>query len=257
MSFTGKVAVVTGAGRGIGRSHAEAFAARGAEVGVIDINAEFVDTAVTAIEQAGGKAHGVVCDVADVDAIGRAIAGIESSAGAIDILVNNAGIDEMRTIEEVDEETFDRMFGVHVKGTFFATRAAVRGMKERGAGNIVLTASTAGMTGIAGDSHYSGAKAALLGLTKAWAKELAPFGIRVNAVAPGATMTEMVMTKLPTREAALERVQERLAAGAVPLGHYAEPSEISAVVLFLASDEASFITGQVISPNGGEVIVGI
>ena len=160
-------------------------------------------------------------------------------------------------IEEVDEASFDRMFGVHVKGTFFATRAVVPGMKERGAGKIVVTASTAGMTGIAGDSHYSGAKAALLGLTKAWAKELAPFGIHVNAVAPGATMTEMVMTKLPTREAALERVQERLAAGAVPLGRYAEPSEITAVVLFLASDEASFITGQVISPNGGEVIVGI
>jgi len=257
MTFTGKVAVVTGAGRGMGRSHAEAFAARGAEVGVIDISPALVDETVAAIEQAGGKAHGVQCDVADATAIGRAIADIEKRAGRIDILVNNAGIDEMRTIEEIDEASFDRMFGVHVKGTFFATRAAVPGMKARGSGKIVVTASTAGMTGIAGDSHYSGAKAALMGLTKAWAKELAPFGIHVNAVAPGATMTEMVMSKLPTREAAMERVRQRLDAGAVPLGRYAEPEEITAVVLFLASQEASFITGQVISPNGGEVIVGI
>jgi len=257
MTFAGKVAVVTGAGRGIGRSHAEAFAARGAEVGVIDINAQLVDETVAAIDAVGGRAHGIVCDVADVDAISQAIADIEASTGGIDILVNNAGIDEMLTIEEIDEASFDRMFAVHVKGTFFATRAAVPGMKARGAGKIVVTASTAGMTGIAGDSHYSGAKAALLGFTKAWAKELAPFGIHVNAVAPGATMTEMIMTKLPTREAAEERLRQRMEAGAVPLGRYADPSEISAIVLFLASDEASFVTGQVISPNGGEVIVGI
>ncbi len=257
MSFSGKRVVVTGAGRGMGRSHAEAFAARGATVGVVDIDSALVDEAVGFIGQTGGAAHGVACDVADAAAITETIAGLEASMGGIDILVNNAGIDEMRTIEEVDEASFDRMFGVHVKGTFFATRAAVPGMKARGSGKIVVTASTAGMTGIAGDSHYSGAKAALLGLTKAWAKEFAPFGIHVNAVAPGATMTEMVMTKLPTREQSMARVQERLDAGAVPLGRYAEPSEITAVVLFLASEEASFITGQVISPNGGEMIVGI
>ncbi len=257
MPFTDKKAVVTGGGRGMGRSHAEAFAARGAAVGVIDLDGALVDQAVATIREAGGVAHGVKCDVADVAAITEAIASLERSLGGIDILVNNAGIDEMRDIEEIDEASFDRMFGVHVKGTFFATRAAVPGMKARGAGKIVVTASTAGMTGIAGDSHYSGAKAALMGLTKAWAKELAPFGIHVNAVAPGATMTEMVMTKLPTREESMARVRQRLDAGAVPLGRYADPSEITAVVLFLASDEASFITGQVISPNGGEVIVGI
>jgi 3-oxoacyl-[acyl-carrier protein] reductase len=257
MSFTGRTAVVTGAGRGMGRSHAQAFAARGAEVGVIDIDEALVDETVAAIVEAGGRAHGVACDVADVAAIGVAIAEIEKRAGRIDILVNNAGIDDMRTIEEIDEASFDRMFGVHVKGTFFATRAAVPGMKARGSGKIVVTASTAGMTGLAGDSHYAGAKAALLGLTKAWAKELAPFGIHVNAVAPGATMTEMVLTKLAMREASMARIRQRLDAGAVPLGRYAEPEEITAVVLFLASQEASFITGQVISPNGGEVIVGI
>lgn len=257
MSFSGKKVVVTGAGRGMGRSHAEAFAGRGASVGVVDIDGALVDEVVASIGGAGGTAHGIACDVADAAAISETIADLEASMGGIDILVNNAGIDEMRTIEEIDEASFDRMFGVHVKGTFFATRAAVPGMKVRGSGKIVVTASTAGMTGIAGDSHYSGAKAALMGLTKAWAKELAPFGIHVNAVAPGATMTEMVMTKLPTREQSMARVRERLEAGAVPLGRYAEPAEITAVVLFLASDEASFITGQVISPNGGEMIVGI
>lgn len=257
MNFTDKVAVVTGAGRGIGRSHAEALARHGAEVGIIDISATLVEEVVAAIKEAGGKAHGAVCDIADTEAIGAAIKSIEKTTAGIDILVNNAGIDEMRAIEEIDEASFDRMFGVHVKGTFFATQAALPGMKARRSGSIVVTASTAGMTGIAGDSHYSAAKAALLGLTKSWAKELAPFGIRVNAVAPGATMTEMVLSKMATREDALERVRQRLEAGAVPLGRYAEPAEITAVVMFLASEQASFITGQVISPNGGEVIVGI
>jgi 3-oxoacyl-[acyl-carrier protein] reductase len=253
----GKVALITGAGRGMGRSHAEMLAAHGAAIVAQDIDAGLVAETVERVHAAGGEARSFVCDVADVPALTGLIGEAEAATGHIDILVNNAGIDRMATIEEIDEAAFDRMLGVHVKGSFFAARAVVPGMKQRRAGKIVNIASTAGMTGIGGDSHYSAAKAALLGLTKAWAKELAPFDIHVNAVAPGGTMTEMVLSKLPTRAEAEERIRKRLETGVVPLRRYAEPLEISHAVLFLASAESDFITGQVISPNGGEVIVGV
>jgi 3-oxoacyl-[acyl-carrier protein] reductase len=175
---------------------------------------------------------------------------MENSVGTIDILVNNAGIGGEPTIEETTETEFDRMFAVHVNGTFFATQVVVPGMKRRRYGKIVNISSIWGMAGHHYASPYCGAKAAILGLTKAWAKELAPRNIHVNSRAPGGVLTNMVMQQ-PNIE---QRLSEKITS--VPLHRYAEPREISYAVAFLASDEADFITGQVISPNGGEVIVG-
>jgi 3-oxoacyl-[acyl-carrier protein] reductase len=168
--------------------------------------------------------------------------------GRIDILVNNAGHGQRSKFEEVSEADFDRMFAVHVKGSFFAAQAVVPGMKERRYGKIINISSIWGMTGAEIASHYCAAKAALLGLTKAWAKELAPWNIHVNAVAPGA-----VLSGGPLKFDSPERLREKTEL--VPLKRYAAPIELSYAVAFLASPEADFITGQVLSANGGQTIV--
>ena len=173
-----------------------------------------------------------------------------AGAGQIDILVNNAGIDRPGTIEEIDEASFDEMFGIHVKGSFFATQAVVPGMKQRRFGKIVNVSSIWGMVAYSSHSHYCGAKAALLGLTKAWAKELAPFNINVNALAPGGVWTEMELAQRGP-----EGIRE--AESKVPMGRWSQPEEQAETVLFLVSERSSFITGQCISPNGGSTIVGI
>jgi 3-oxoacyl-[acyl-carrier protein] reductase len=249
--LSGRVACVTGAGAGMGRAHALLMAEYGARLLVQDIIAERAEDTASQISSTGGSAQVIVCDVADRAAILAALRQAEDALGAIDILVNNAGIGGESTIEETDEELFDRTFDVHVKGSFFATQAVVPGMKQRRRGKIINISSIWGMVGHHYASPYCGAKAALLGLTKAWAKELAPWNIHVNAVAPGGVLTEMVLSQ-PDIE---RRMPEKLSR--VPLRRYAQPQEISSLVAFLASPAADFITGQVISPNGGEVIVGI
>ena len=253
----GKVALITGAGRGMGRSHAKILAEQGAEIIVQDIDAKLASETIEEIRAGGGKAVEIICDVADISTLTQKIDETELTVGQIDILVNNAGIDRMAQIEDIDERAFDLMIGVHLKGSFFAAKAVIPGMKQRKWGRIINISSTGGLTGIPNDTHYSSAKAGLLGFTKALAKELAPFNITVNAIAPGAVMTEMVLSKCDTRQAALDRIEKRLKDGVIPLGRYAEPEEISYVVKFLASPQSGFMTGQVISPNGGEVIVGI
>ncbi len=242
----GRRALITGAGRGMGRAHAMIMSAQGAAVVVQDIDGGLAEQTASMVHEAGGTAEIMAGDVADVADLKSKIA----AAGPIDILVNNAGIDRPGLIEEIDEAGFDEMFAIHVKGAFFATQAVVPTMKEKRRGKIVNISSIWGMTAYTSHSHYCGAKAALLGLTKAWAKELAPFNINVNAVAPGGVWTEMELA---------QRGEEgiRRAEALVPLGRWARPEELSETVLFLASDRASFITGQCISPNGGAVIVGI
>ncbi len=249
--FEGKVVLVTGAAQGIGRQHALTFGARGAQVIVQDINGASAAETATLIEAAGGVATAFACDVADLDAMGREIAAAEAAAGRIDVLINNAGVHKKQTIEAVTEADFDWMFDTHVKGTFFTTQAVVPGMKARKFGRIVNTSSAWGMCGWHLDSHYCGAKAAILGLTKAWARELAPWGICVNAVAPGVIMTEQ--TRLNRTPAEMRKLVEE----DILIGRVGEPSDIAEAAAFLASAEAGFITGQVISPNGGEFIVGI
>lgn len=243
------VALITGAGSGIGRATARLLARSGAEVFVQDVNRTGVEETQRLAADDGGGLH---VDVFDISRAPDTTAWVEAcgrKAGRLDILINNAGIGIDRALEDITEADFDRMFGVHVGGTFHACRAAVPIMKRQRSGRIVNTSSRWALAGHDCASDYVAAKAAILGFTKALAKELAPYGIRVIAIAPGGVRTQMVVDTLG--EEGIRR-EER----ATPLGRWCEPEEIAASVLFLASAEAAFITGQVLSPNGGKTMVG-
>ena len=244
-----RVALITGAGDGMGRAHAILMAERGADIAIVDVNGAGAEATAASVRGLGRRAMAITADVSKTAAIPDIVAGIERELGRVDILVNNAGFGQRVTTPEIDEESFDRMIGVHVKGSFFFTRAVIRGMKERRRGKIINISSIWGMTGAPVAPHYCAAKAALLGLTKAWAKEFAPFNIHVNAISPGGVRSGGPV-KLDNPEI-LKAKEER-----VPLKRYCDPREIAYAVAFLASSESDFITGQMISPNGGEVIVG-
>ncbi|MBM3597293.1 MAG: 3-oxoacyl-ACP reductase FabG [Alphaproteobacteria bacterium] len=247
----GKVAWVTGSGRGMGRGHAIVLAERGADIVVHDVLEDEAAETVAAVKKLGRRVFVSHADVSDVAAVKKTADDAIAALGRIDILVNNAGIGQHKPLEEISEADFDRMFDIHVKGSFFCGQAVMPGMKERRWGKIINIASIWAMTGagINKASHYCAAKAALLGLTKAWAKELAPFNIHVNAVSPGGVLTEM-----PIKIQGWDMIREK--EKKVPLGRWAKPEEVSYTVAFLASRESDFITGQMISPNGGETIVG-
>ena len=246
----GQVAMVTGAGMGMGRTHARVLAKRGAAVIVHDIDAKTAERTAGEIRAEGGSAHIAICDVADVAAIHREVKAAERALGRIDVLVNTAGIHNSRALEDIAEADLDRMYRVHVKGAFFASQAVIPGMKARRSGRIIHISSAWGVAGNHIDSHYCGAKAAMLGLAKAMALELHPWGILVNAIAPGMVMTEM--TRINRKPEVLAEFADKL----IPLGRLAEPEELAFAVAFLASAESAFVTGQVLSPNGGEFIVG-
>lgn len=243
--LTGRVALVTGANTGLGQAIAVGLAQAGADIVAVGRSAP-TETA-TAVKASGRGFKAISADLSST----APIADVVAEAGPVDILVNNAGIGGEPTIEETTEADFDRTFAVHVKGTFFATKAVVPRMKEQRRGKIINISSVWGMVGHHYASPYCGAKAAILGLTKAWAKELAPWNIHVNAIAPGGVLTEMVLSQ-PDIEKKMPAKVAR-----VPLGRYCDPVEISYLVAFLASREADFITGQTVSANGGETIVGI
>ena len=247
--FDGKVAWITGSGRGMGRAHAEMMAARGADIVIHDVLKDEAATAADAVRSLGRRVLVSNASVTDVAAMRALVTEAERELGSVDILVNNAGIGQHLAIEEISPESFQRMFDIHVKGSFFCGQAVIPGMKARKSGRIINISSIWGMVGANTASHYCAAKTAVLGLTKAWAKELAPWNILVNAVCPGGVMTEM-----PIRVQGMEKIREK--EKKVPLGRWAQPEEIAETVAFLASDEAAFITGQAISPNGGETIVG-
>ncbi|MFO1050279.1 MAG: SDR family oxidoreductase [Geminicoccaceae bacterium] len=249
VDWAGMVVIITGAASGMGRAHAGHFAGLGCRVVVQDIAPSGLAETVALVEARGGAIDGHVFDIADVAAIRTMIDRTLERHGRIDVLVNNAGIGIDRPIEEIDEAAFERMLGVHVKGTFFCTQAVVPAMKARRSGSIVNVSSRWAQAGHHLASDYVAAKSAILGLTKAWAKELAPFGIRVNAIAPGGVWSQMVLDSLGEEEV---RRQER----EVPLGRWAQPEELSPLVAFLAGEEAAFITGQVVGPNGGKTMVG-
>jgi len=219
-------------------------------VAVNDVHAASAEETGRLVRERGGECLVVPADVADRPAVDAMVARVGETFGRLDILVNNAGIGESGNgIEATSDEEWRREFAVHVEGTFFCTRAAVPWLKRSPAGRIVNVSSRWAQEGWMHSHAYTAAKAAILGLTKGLAKELGPYKICVNAIAPGGVHTGMTARLTTDELEALYRV--------IPLGRWAEPNEISYLVAFLASDEAGFITGQVFPINGGATIVGI
>ncbi len=240
----GKVAVVTGGSRGIGRATAMALAEQGATVVVTYVRGEAEARAVvTAIEEKGGKAEASGFDVADMAAAEAAVAEVAKRHGRLDIVVANAGIAIDGLVLRVKEEDFDRLFAVNVKGAIACARAAIKPMMKARTGRIVFLSSIVGEMGNAGQTAYAATKAAILGVTKTLAREYASRNITVNAVAPGFIDTEMT-TAIP------DEARKHML-GAIPLGRTGRAEEIAAAVAFLASDEASYITGETLRVNGG------
>jgi 3-oxoacyl-[acyl-carrier protein] reductase len=244
MRLSGKVALVTGSARGIGRSIAEAFSAEGAIVVVNDVgNDAGARETLAAITGSGGNGTVEMFDVGDAAQVDAGVKNILAAHGRIDILVNNAGITRDNLLLRMSEEEFDAVLRVNLKGTYLLTKTVTRHMMKQRSGKVVNISSVVGMMGNAGQSNYAAAKAGIIGFTKASARELAPRNITVNAIAPGFIRTAMT-AGLP------EAVQKTFLAQ-IPLGRFAEPQEVAELALFLASDASSYITGQVIGINGG------
>jgi 3-oxoacyl-[acyl-carrier protein] reductase len=248
----GKVALITGAGRGLGRSHALLLAERGADIVVNDINEDNAEATAELVRAMDRRATVIAADATEITAFAERIAAAETEHGHIDILVNNAGIQgNALAIEDIDEATYDAMTGVKMKASFFAARAVVPGMKARRYGKIINISSSFAMEGSTSMSHYTGAAAGMLGFTKAWARELAPWKICVNAVAPSLVITDLTINSMGWD--LIHSVESQIPLG----GRTAKPEEISYAVAWLASPETDFMTGQVVAPNGGMPIVGI
>lgn len=247
--LTGRVALVTGAGRGIGAATAKRLAADGAHVTLADLDIEGCQRVVEEIKTAGSEAVAVRCDVSkNEDAQGAVDTAIQTF-GQLDILVNNAGILRDNLIFKMSEDDWDMVMGVHLKGAFLCTRAAQKHMVERKYGRIVNLSSTSAL-GNRGQVNYSAAKAGMQGFTRTLAIELGPFGITANAVAPGFIDTDMTRATAQRLGATPEQFQEAVK-GSIPLRRVGQPSEVASVIAFLASDDASYVSGQTIYIAGG------
>lgn len=244
MSLQGKTALVTGGSRGIGRAICVALAACGANVVIVDIGNEDEAAVTKAMcEEKGAKAIFVQADVADYASCENLFARSEESFGAPDILVNNAGITRDNLILRMSVEDFERVIDVNLKGAFHCTKLAYRALAKKRAGRIVNIASVVGIDGNGGQANYAASKAGLIGLTKSTAKELASRNITVNAVAPGFIETDMTT--------ALTDDQREIMLSTIPAGRPGCAEDVAAAVAFLCGEGASYITGQVISVNGG------
>ena len=248
-SLKGKTAIVTGAGQGMGLAVALKLASLGANLAINDVDSSRADTAVKEVASAGGQAISVITDItckADVTAM---VGKVVEAFGSLHILINNAGILYPTSVAEMPEEEWDRVIKVNLKGTFLCAQAVLPAMKEAGWGRIVNFSSTAGKNvSTVGGAHYTASKAGVLGFTRHLAKEVAPDGITVNAVCPGLIDTEMV-------RATIDDARTQAYAAGFPISRLGQPQEVADLVAFLASDQASYITGASLDINGGDLMI--
>ncbi|MHB1651291.1 MAG: SDR family NAD(P)-dependent oxidoreductase [Desulfitobacteriaceae bacterium] len=251
--LTGKVVIVTGAGRGIGKGIAEDLSSMGAIIAVNDINGDTARQVTSDIVAKGGKALALPGDVTVLADVSKVVQETVENFGKIDVLINNAGIIGLRVFEEISLAEWMQMFNVHLTGSFLFAQAVIPHMKKCGCGSIINISSNWGQRGAANAVHYSTVKAGLIGFTKALARELAPFNINVNAVAPGPIETEMIEEEARQLNSTVDEVRENLCQ-TIPLNRLGTIRDVALSVAFLASQAGDFYCGQVIAPNGGEVI---
>lgn len=247
--LAGKVALVTGAGSGIGQAAATRFAAEGASVGVLDLVPAAAAATVATIEQDGGVALALAADVSDAAQVNEAVDALAAEYARVDVLYNNAGVDSRGSVAVAEESDWDRCFAVNVKGTYLTSKAVLRYMGQ--GGSIVNQASVAGLVGVMNFAAYCAAKGAVISLTRSMAVDLAGRGVRVNVICPGTVFTPLMEPMLAARgdgdmALGLERTLVKY-----PIGRLGEPGDIANVALFLASDEAAFMTGSVVAADGG------
>ena len=243
MRLAGKVAIITGAGRGIGQATALKFAAEGARVVVCDVSPEWIEDTVERIARMGGEALGYTADVRHIGTLRAMVDATVARWGKVDCLVNNAGIVMDAQIKNMTDDQFDRVIEINLKGVYNCTRAVVDTMLKQQSGVILNASSIVGLYGNFGQTNYAASKFGVIGMVKTWAKELGRKGIRANAVCPGFIETS-ILASIPER--VIHALEER-----VPLGRLGKPEEIANTFAFLASDEASYINGAVIEVSGG------
>ena len=241
-----QIAVVTGAGRGIGQAIALKLAAHGADVACVDLKSEFLDPTVAEVQKLGRRAWAVAANVAEAASVEAAADQILQQAGRVDILVNNAGITKDTLLMRMSEADWDAVLDINLKGTFLFTKAFTRAFLKQKSGRIVNIASVIGLIGNAGQCNYGASKAGVIGFTKSVARELASRGITANAVAPGFIETKMTEALGPEARAALLKQ--------IPLASLGQPEDVANAVLFFASPAARYVTGQVLAVDGGMVM---
>tara|TARA_B100000035_G_scaffold254387_1_gene223917 strand:+ start:3542 stop:4384 length:843 start_codon:yes stop_codon:yes gene_type:complete len=241
-----KVAIITGSGQGIGKATALLFAKEGATVIVAEYNKDTGEAVATEINEAGGEGRFVQVDIADRESVQALISDVVETNGSIDILVNNAGVIKDNTLEKMTDEEFDRVISVNLRGTYICTKEAADIMCNQSSGVILNAASVVALYGNFGQTNYVASKAGVIGMTKVWARELGKYGIRVNAVAPGFISTDMIKD-IP--ENVIEMMLKK-----IPLRRMGQIEEVASVYAWLASDDASYVTGTVINVDGGVVV---